>query len=286
MGGDEFCALIDRPRTDGKRARRPRPAALSERGDGFTIGCSHGSVLIPTRRRTARRRSGSPTNECTHTSAADARPPHASPRMFCSARSRTKPRARHPRARCRRARRRDRRHVLTGPTRSSRSAKPPNSTTSARSRSPTRSSTNPASSTKTSGSSSAATPSSGSESSPPPPTSGRSPRLVRSSHENYDGTGYPDRLAGPDIPLGSRIIIVCDAFDAMTTNRPYRPSYRRAERDRGAATLRRQPVRSDRRGALHPRAQHAGNPNPTRRLTRGAGHGLERCAVVPARGSC
>jgi two-component system, cell cycle response regulator len=45
--------------------------------------------------------------------------------------------------------------------------------------------------------------------------------LVRSSHENYDGTGYPDRLAGPDIPLGSRIIIVCDAFDATTTDRPY-----------------------------------------------------------------
>jgi diguanylate cyclase (GGDEF)-like protein len=46
--------------------------------------------------------------------------------------------------------------------------------------------------------------------------------LVRSSHENFDGTGYPDRLAGHDIPLGSRIIAVCDAFDAMTTDRPYR----------------------------------------------------------------
>jgi two-component system cell cycle response regulator len=46
--------------------------------------------------------------------------------------------------------------------------------------------------------------------------------LVRSSHENFDGTGYPDRLAGMEIPLGSRIIAVCDAFDAMTTTRPYR----------------------------------------------------------------
>lgn len=46
--------------------------------------------------------------------------------------------------------------------------------------------------------------------------------LVRSSHENYDGTGYPDGLAGQEIPLGSRIIAVCDAFDAMTTERPYR----------------------------------------------------------------
>ena len=46
-------------------------------------------------------------------------------------------------------------------------------------------------------------------------------KLVRSTHENIDGTGYPDGLAGDDIPLGSRIIYVCDAFDAMTTERTY-----------------------------------------------------------------
>ncbi len=46
-------------------------------------------------------------------------------------------------------------------------------------------------------------------------------RLVRSSHERFDGTGYPDKLAGEEIPLGSRIIFVCDAFDAMLSARPY-----------------------------------------------------------------
>jgi len=46
--------------------------------------------------------------------------------------------------------------------------------------------------------------------------------LVRSSHENFDGTGYPDRLTCEEIPLGARIIAVCDAFDAMTTDRAYR----------------------------------------------------------------
>jgi diguanylate cyclase (GGDEF)-like protein len=46
--------------------------------------------------------------------------------------------------------------------------------------------------------------------------------LVRSSHERLDGNGYPDRLAGDDIPLGSRIIAVCDAYDAMIAHRPYR----------------------------------------------------------------
>ena len=44
---------------------------------------------------------------------------------------------------------------------------------------------------------------------------------MRSSHERIDGKGYPDCLAGDDIPLASRIIFVCDAFDAMTSERPY-----------------------------------------------------------------
>jgi diguanylate cyclase (GGDEF)-like protein len=46
-------------------------------------------------------------------------------------------------------------------------------------------------------------------------------RLVRSSHERFDGAGYPDGLRGEGIPLGARIIFVCDAFDAMTSDRSY-----------------------------------------------------------------
>jgi diguanylate cyclase (GGDEF)-like protein len=49
-------------------------------------------------------------------------------------------------------------------------------------------------------------------------------RLVRANHERMDGAGYPDGLAGDEIPLGARIICVCDAFHAMTTPRPYRPT--------------------------------------------------------------
>ena len=47
-------------------------------------------------------------------------------------------------------------------------------------------------------------------------------RIIRSAHERWDGTGYPDGYRGEEIPLASRILLVCDAFDAMTTDRPYR----------------------------------------------------------------
>ena len=46
--------------------------------------------------------------------------------------------------------------------------------------------------------------------------------IVRASHERWDGNGYPDGVAGDRIPIESRIVFVCDAFHAMTTDRPYR----------------------------------------------------------------
>jgi two-component system, cell cycle response regulator len=47
-------------------------------------------------------------------------------------------------------------------------------------------------------------------------------KIVRSAHERWDGSGYPDGLAGEEIPLGSRIILICDAYNAMIEGRPYR----------------------------------------------------------------
>ncbi len=61
-------------------------------------------------------------------------------------------------------------------------------------------------------------------------------RLVRSTHERWDGNGYPDGLAGEEIPLGSRIIFVCDAFEAMTEERSYRDAM---DADHALAELRR-----------------------------------------------
>jgi HD-GYP domain-containing protein (c-di-GMP phosphodiesterase class II) len=51
---------------------------------------------------------------------------------------------------------------------------------------------------------------------------GRVGVIVRASHEHYDGSGYPDGLAGEAIPLAARIVTCCDAFNAMTTDRSYR----------------------------------------------------------------
>ncbi len=48
--------------------------------------------------------------------------------------------------------------------------------------------------------------------------------IVRASHERWDGEGYPDGLSGEGIPLGARIIAACDTYDAITTDRPYRPA--------------------------------------------------------------
>jgi HD-GYP domain-containing protein (c-di-GMP phosphodiesterase class II) len=64
--------------------------------------------------------------------------------------------------------------------------------------------------------------------------------LVRSTHERYDGAGYPDGLAGEQIPLPARIVFACDSFHAMIADRPYAPAITlagaRAELHRGAGS--------------------------------------------------
>jgi HD-GYP domain-containing protein (c-di-GMP phosphodiesterase class II) len=52
---------------------------------------------------------------------------------------------------------------------------------------------------------------------------------VRASHERWDGQGYPDKIAGEEIPLAARVIAACDTYDAIVTDRPYRPARSEAE---------------------------------------------------------
>jgi len=58
---------------------------------------------------------------------------------------------------------------------------------------------------------------------------GAASRFVRTHHERWDGSGYPDGLAGLEIPLGARILSVADAFVAMTSERPHRAALTAAE---------------------------------------------------------
>jgi two-component system, cell cycle response regulator len=61
------------------------------------------------------------------------------------------------------------------------------------------------------------------------PALGGVAKMIRSSHERWDGRGYPDALNRDEIPLGSQIVFVCDAFAAMTSDRPYAPAVPEAE---------------------------------------------------------
>ena len=54
-------------------------------------------------------------------------------------------------------------------------------------------------------------------------------KIVRHEHEHWNGAGYPDKLLGDEIPLGSRIILACDTYSAITTDRPYRRARSHAE---------------------------------------------------------
>ena len=61
------------------------------------------------------------------------------------------------------------------------------------------------------------------------PGMGSIARIVRHEHERFDGAGYPDGISGDEIPIGSRIILACDAYHAMTSDRPYRKAMPHAE---------------------------------------------------------
>ncbi len=93
--------------------------------------------------------------------------------------------------------------------------------------------------------------------------------LVRASHERVDAGGYPDGIGGESIPLGARIIAVCDAFDAMHLAPPISRARHHQRGAAGAASLPRHAVRSAYRGRLlraH-RCSHRGTPDRSRGLS-------------------
>ena len=106
---------------------------------------------------------------------------------------------------------------------------------------------------------------------------------VRAEHERWDGGGYPDGLAGEDVPLASRICFVCDAWHAMTSDRPYRRALTTDAGARGAAPQRGHAVlprsRSPRSSACSTAAAPAGRGARAARRARGAAAGAPRPAA-------
>ena len=135
---------------------------------------------------------------------------------------------------------------------------------------------------RTSGSSCAATRSSASGSSRARPALRDVAGLVRASHEHFDGNGYPDGLRGEDIPVGARIIAVCDAFDAMTRDRVLsarrrlrRPRSRSCAAARARSSIRRWSRRSPTRTRRPPPCTPAGS-RPRGGVARGCPGGRPR----------
>ena len=93
--------------------------------------------------------------------------------------------------------------------------------------------------------------------------------LVRASHERLDGKGYPDALAGAEIPLGARIVAVCDAYHAMVSDRPYRRGDAAHAGARRAARRRRDAVRRRGRRGVRRGAGRAARPRSPRARTSG-----------------
>ena len=223
IGGDEFCALIDTPPDDSDSHVGAAAGALSEHGEGFAIGCSHGSVLLPSEAEdVSSALSIADQRMYTHKRAGRVSAAQQSRDVLLSALAERNPALDahgHEVA------------ELAGAVAAT-FALPTEEIEMIRHAAelhdvgkvavPDAILNKPAALDQAEWAFIRRHTLIGEKIVAAAPDLARVARLVRSSHENYDGTGYPDALKGREIPLGSRIIAVCDAYDAMTTDRPYR----------------------------------------------------------------
>jgi two-component system cell cycle response regulator len=222
MGGDEFCVLIEPGGDEAEQLVRSAAAALSESGDGFTIGCSYGWILLPEEaadpaealriadqrmyaQKHAGRMSAGRQSKDVLLRALTERSPDLGGHLSSVAElaERTARRLGLPAEEVERIRHAGELHdagkvaipdgilLKPGPL------------------------------TEDEWAFVRRHPLIGERIVRSAPSLTRVAGLVRSTHERFDGEGYPDRLEADAIPLGSRIVAVCDAFDAMTSGRPY-----------------------------------------------------------------
>ena len=285
LGGDEFCVLAE-TRPDRVDAAVQRWAeCLGERGDGFTISASSGAAVLPSEARDASEallRLRPPHVRAPST--ADAPAPPSRHATCCSP---PWPRATRTSAS---SRGRGRVDIASGSApssgcrhrRSRSSATRRSCTTSARSRSPTRSSTKPGPLDEH-GVGVHAPPHRHRRAHPgrSPPSLAGVAQIVRATHERVDGQGYPDAIAADQIPLAARIISVCDAYDAMTSQRPLPPA--RSAMATALAelrALRRDPVRLPGGGGFHSGCSPTRSRSRLLRRRRAPSPGRRDCAAA------
>ena len=197
-------------------------AALSEHGEGFEIGCSYGAIELPARGR--RRRRGAADRRPAHVRAEERRPHVGQPpeqgRAAARAR-RAQPGAARPPQRRRRPRRGDRAAARAQPRDVEQVRHAAELHDVGKVAVPDAILTKPGPLDEDEWAFIRRHTLIGERIIAAAPALTRVAALVRSSHERWDGDGYPDGLAGEEIPLGARIVAVADAFDAMTSPRPY-----------------------------------------------------------------
>ncbi len=222
MGGDEFCVLIEPGADDPEQLVRSAAAALSESGDGFTIGCSYGSILLPEEasdpaealriadqrmyaQKHAGRMSAGRQSKDVLLRALTERSPDLGGHLSSVAElaERTARRLGLPAEEVERIR-----HA--GELHDAGKVAIPDGILA-----------KPGPLTEDEWAFVRRHPLIGERIVRSAPSLSRVAELVRSTHERFDGQGYPDQLQADAIPLGSRIVAVCDAFDAMTSGRPY-----------------------------------------------------------------
>jgi two-component system cell cycle response regulator len=222
MGGDEFCVLIEPGADEPEQLVRSAAAALSESGDGFAIGCSYGSILLPDEatdpaealriadqrmyaQKHAGRLSAGRQSKDVLLRALTERSPDLGGHLSSVAElaERTARRLGLPADEVERIR-----HA--GELHDAGKVAIPDGILG-----------KPGPLTADEWAFVRRHPLIGERIVRSAPSLSRVAELVRSTHERFDGDGYPDRLQADAIPLGSRIVAVCDAFDAMTSGRPY-----------------------------------------------------------------
>jgi two-component system, cell cycle response regulator len=222
MGGDEFCVLIEPGADEPEQLVHSAAAALSESGDGFTIGCSFGSILLPEEasdpaealriadqrmyaQKHAGRMSAGRQSKDVLLRALTERSPDLGGHLSSVAElaERTARRLGLPADEVERIR-----HA--GELHDAGKVAIPDGILA-----------KPGPLTEDEWAFVRRHPLIGERIVRSAPSLSRVAELVRSTHERFDGAGYPDRLQADAIPLGSRIVAVCDAFDAMTSGRPY-----------------------------------------------------------------